>query len=707
MPSLFTELRRRNVFKVGAAYAIVAWLLIEVSSVLLPTFNAPEWIMQVFTLFVILGFPLALILAWAFDLTPQGIKAASDVHSGSAPPQIAGQRLSYVFQGLVLLAVGFLVVDQYVLEPQADTSARASSVANVSSRPVRRYSMLLGTTESMGFNQLNAYVALSRDGRRIAYTVQVDGTPQLYLRELDQLTARAIPGTDGANEPFFSPDGEWVAFNIAQSAGAGVNLTKVSVRGGPTQILAGEVQMAVGGFWTTDDSIIFTANISDGLNRLHRIAAAGGTPELLDIDSDRSEFTHSWPHLLPSGDHLLFTIRPENGDARDGRVAVLTLETGESWTLIEGAYNARYTPTGHIVFMRSAALWAVPFDLERLEITGSDVPVVNGVQTAGNRGAAVYSFSDDGLLVYLPGIDTNATPLSSLFWVDREGREEVLDVEAQSYVGLSLSPDGQRIAAGIEQSGRYDIWVYDLVRGTRDRIVSDSSDDGPLWTPDGQRVIYGADREPSGIFWRAANGIGPEERLTSGSRQQFPWSVSADGTQLFFGSDEAGTFDIYSVSLEGEHVTELIIQTPATNDGFAALSPDGRWLAHISIETGGSPELYVRPFPTTAADRWHISPVGGSFFDLPIWGPGGDELFYYASQSGELMVVAVETGPNFSRSTPEALFAWNGQAPSGISPDGERFLARRQNEQTLTNQTSLVVVDNWFEELNRLAPPSP
>ena len=710
MPSLFTELRRRNVFKVGAAYAIVAWLLIEVSSVLLPTFNAPEWIMQVFTLFVILGFPLALILAWAFDVTPQGIKAASDVRVGDAPTQPTRFRFGYISQGLILLAVGFLVVDQYVLEPQAGTSTRTSPVANVSFQPVRRMSTNLGPTQSFRGSALNAFIALSRDGRRIAYTVQVDGALQLYLRELDQLTARAIPGTDGAINPFFSPNGEWVAFNIGGPSGGVGDLTKVSVRGGPTQTLGGEMRPGVGGFWATDGTIIFTAPTPEGVNRLHRISAAGGVPELLDGLSEVPGFTHSWPHVLPGGDHMLFTVRPIIGTENVGYIAVLSLETGESWTLIEGAYNARYTPTGHIVFMKSNSLWAVPFDLERLEKIGPEIPVVNGVQTASDRGGTPYAFSDDGLLAYLPGIDVaRRDDFLNLVWVDREGREEILDFEPRDYAHPRLSPDGERVAVTLSDStGNEDIWIYELTRGTTIRLTSSpGTEDRPLWTPDGQRVAYSAERgeSDSGIYWKRADGVGQEERLTTGNGINRPVSFSPDGNHLVFWS-QGGRLDI--LSLKAEQTSQPVFQSDVPSIAGAMISPDGRWLAHDSSESGVR-EIYVQPFPNVDGGKWPISTAGG--YD-PRWGAEGRELFYMVGDS--MMAVSVGGGSTFLPGRPEVLFTGDygpnfGTPRYDFSPDGQRFLMRKSAIQTqgVSGSTELVFVHNWFEELNRLAPPSP
>jgi serine/threonine-protein kinase len=714
MPSFFTELRRRNVFKVGAAYAIVAWLLIEVSSVLLPTFNAPEWIMQVFTLFVLLGFPLALLLSWAYEMTPEGIKADADVPRDSITPA-TGQRLNYVILGLVVLAVGFLVTDQYVLDEgiRASVVGTSRSVVTTStptrstpSTRVRRTSIILGATEPIGGSLLNANVALSSDARRLAYVVQAADRTQLYLRELDQVTARALPGTEGAFGPSFSPDGEWILFTVEEE------LRKISVRGGSSQTLAREARDGAGMFWTANDTVIFPALTPEGLYRLHSLSAAGGTPELLDGLSEVPGFTHGWPHVLPGGDHMLFTVRPNDGQASDGHIAILSMDTGESKTLIESAYNARYTASGHIVFMRSASLWAVPFDLETLGMTGPEVPVVNGVQTNSPRGPSVFTVSGDGLLVYLPGVNTYGLDnLRTLVWVDREGREESLEAEPRFYQEPRLSPDGRRLAVMVTTDNNEDIWIYDLVRGTLSPLTfTPGSESGPLWTPDGRRLLFRSERDESeggsGLFSQLADGTGQEMRLMSSSNLPRAVSFSPDGHQLVF---EAGGFrnrDLHLLSLEEEPTSQPLLHEEF-DERHGVISPDGRWLAYSSDESGRY-EIYVRPFPNVDDGKWQVSTAGGW---EPLWGPLGSELFYRLSTT--LIVVPFEDEPTFSPGRPGELFTGpyvsNGLVNYDVSANGQRFLMMKESGelQRISGQTVLTVVDNWFEELNRLAPPSP
>jgi serine/threonine-protein kinase len=358
-------------------------------------------------------------------------------------------------------------------------------------------------------------------------------------------------------------------------------------------------------------------------------------------------------------------------------------------------------------------LWAVPFDLQRLEITGDAAPVVQGVEMNAQLGFVPYDFSDNGLLVYVRGADTSGaiTPKRSLLWLDRQGREEPLAAESHPYVSPRLSPDGGRIAVGINDGINADIWIYDLVRDTLSRLTFDpGSDSEPIWTPDGERVVFASTREGGGLFSRAANGTGQVERLTSPpvGRPHIPESFSPDATLLVVRDNQGAFSDIHLWNLEREPVSETLTAAPNAWEGASAISPDGRWIAYSSNETGRF-EVYVRPFPDLDGGKWQISTDGGA---SPVWGSQGMELFYRASflDGSSVLAVAVETEPTFSAGTPTALFAGNYPNVYSVHPDDQRFLMLKEDVQVNTDvvsqSTLLGVVDNWFEELNRLAPPA-
>jgi serine/threonine-protein kinase len=730
--SFFSELRRRNVFKVGAAYAIVAWLLIQVADVVLPTFNSPAWVMQVFTFFMILGFPITLLMAWAYEMTSEGIKAAADIQPTASLIPATGQRLNYVILGLVVLAVGFLALDRFALAPRAtmieDTRGIAMPPASaagldfrqpgttLSPRAVRRGYYHLGRTRAIDNTRLNAHVALSRDGRRLAHAANSDGTLKLYVRELNQLEARAVPGTEGAQYPFFSPDGEWIAYFDDDSDH---KLKRVAVRGGQPQILA-DILFAPGGFWGDDDSIVFSSN-TGGVRSLWRIPATGGTPPESLFAAEPELYGYTQPAALPGGNAILFVRRPGAGGsglARDGCIAVLSLESGEYRVLIEGAHTPRYVPTGHVVFARAGALWAVPFDAERLEITGPEVPVIDAAQQNDQIGGAAFAFSDDGLLVYLPGGDSSgalSAELKALVWVDRQGREEPLPLEARVYRNPRLSPDGRSLAVSVGFLDATDIYISDLAGGTPSRLTFDSGEESiPLWTPDNQRVVFWAS-SPSGaggLFSRAANGTGQAERLTTSSAKQTPDAFAREGTELVFGAPYSPTSDLHVLSLDGEIDSRTLLpETATTFEGNASISPNGRWIAYGSDETGDT-EIYVRPYPNVDDGRWQISIAGG--FE-PRWKADGTELFFRDGDA--VMAVSVETEGVFSRGTPDVLFPDNywsdgASAPNyDVAADG-RFLMMKsageseQGPEQALEQTLLVTIENWFEELRRLAPPT-
>jgi len=485
-------------------------------------------------------------------------------------------------------------------------------------------------------------VAISPDGKHVVYTVRDEsGQRLLKLRSLDDFVDRSIPGTENVENPFFSPGGQWVGFF------ANGKLLKVALAGGTTLTLYEGLSRFRGGSWDQEDNIVFAA--AEG--GLYRVSAAGGEAEQLAVvNVDQGEQGYRHPHILPGGKTVLFTIRkgPENF-----QIALLSLETGELKIVIENGRDAVYAPTGHLVYGTAVGetLMAAPFDLARLEVIGDPVPILERVRSP--TGSAVdYAISDNGMLVYVPSTSTGDFN-RTLVWVDREGQEEPLAAEPQGYQGPRISPDGSRLAITVNASGGSDVWIYDLEREILTRLTFDpAADHYPVWTPDGQRIVFDSGRAGAeaghNLFWKAADGTGQVERLTTSPNNQTANSFSPDGKRLVF-IEPVAPNALQVLSMEGERTSQPLFQSQLS-EAQARISPDGHWIAYESSESGRT-EIYVRPFPNVEEGKWQISRDGGI---SPVWAPRGQELFY---RNGEaMMVVGINSEPPFTQGSPAVLF---------------------------------------------------
>jgi Tol biopolymer transport system component/predicted Ser/Thr protein kinase len=537
-------------------------------------------------------------------------------------------------------------------------------------------------------------IALSPDGNRLAYiAAQGNGLPQLYLRAMDSPEAKLIPGTEGAVNPFFSPNGQWVGFF------AGNKLKKVSVSGGAAVTL-GDAGTPQGASWGSQGMIAFG---SEQAAVLQQVKDAGGTPQAL-TRLEKGENDHDWPEFLPGDKTVLFAA---SGDDRsNAQIAVQSVGTGGRRNLIQGATHPRYAPSGQLVYAQGGNLMAVPFDPQRLAVTGAAVPVVEGVLQSTSSGAAQYSFSATGSLAYVAGA-AQATERRSLVWVSRNGTEQPLPAPMHAYRIPQLSPDGRRLAVTIDEPTQ--VWLYDLSRETLSRFTFEGDENlASVWTPNGKRIAFTSTREgPSGIFWQMADGSGGLEQLTTSEHLQGPTSWSADGQLLAFieaNSDKRWEIWVLRMGDSGApgqtRKAQPFLQT-RFNEAAPRFSPDGHWLAYVSDESSRY-EVYVQPYPGPGG-KWQISTEGGT---EPVWNPNGRELFY---RSGDkMMAVEIATQPGFAAGKPRMLF--EGQYEGGgslanydISPDGQRFLMIKTNEQE-SAPTQINVVLNWFEELKQKVP---
>ncbi|HKI26542.1 MAG TPA: protein kinase [Candidatus Sulfotelmatobacter sp.] len=556
-------------------------------------------------------------------------------------------------------------------------------------RPVSRTVITLPPGQRLaGLDQ--PAIALSPDGTHLAYVAVQGGRQQLYLRAMDSLEARPIPGTESATGPFFSPDGQWLGFFADQK------LKKVSVSGGSALTLA-DVAFPLGASWDSHGMITFAPSVGSAIRE---VAEAGGASQPL-TRLGRGEITHRWPEFLPDGKAMLFSAGPTSVNWTNAYVAVRSVETGEQHNLVQGATQPRYAPTGHLLYAQVGSLMAAPFDSQRLTVAGAGVPVVEGILQSTTSGVAQYSISATGSLVYIPG-DAQAAQ-NRLVWVDRTGAERPIAAPARPYVFPRLSPDGRRLAVTL-QGQDVQLWLYDFSRETLTRFAFEGKfNANPVWTPDGKRIVFNSNKEgPNNLFWQLADGSGGLERLTTSEFLDFPMSWSPNGQVLAYVEVTPSTgYDLWTLGL-GDRKAQPFLQTQF-NESVPQFSPDGRWLAYISNESGRW-EVYVQPYPSSGG-KWQISTEGGT---EPIWNRNGRELFY--RNGDKMMAVDIAAQPSFAAGKPHMLFEGHYVPPPGttpnydVSPDGQRFLMIKPNEAGEAAPAQINVVLNWFEELKRLVP---
>jgi serine/threonine-protein kinase len=514
--------------------------------------------------------------------------------------------------------------------------------------------------------------AISPDGKWLAYVSQHAEGSQLYLRNVSEYEAVALPNTAGAGNPFFSPDGGWLGFF------ADGKLQRVSTEGGSPLVICDMSAISVGAHWGSNDTILY-AQLPGGI---FRVPASGGMPEQLTAPDAATGEVHSWPQALPGGRTVLFTVGTT--------AALLSLDT-KRWEVIEAlgeAISTRYLPSGHLLFLQGDMLRAVRFDPDELETNGSPITVRDFPSIAVAGWTAFYDVSNTRVFVSL---QTSAVE-KRLVWVDRNGGVTPLPIGAGHFVRPQLSPDGSRVAVTqpAQHGFGWNIWVYDVHDGRGHTLPIGTSGYEPLWSLDGERIAFHLGAGPNVIGEMRVDGVGGFDTLWTDDTPRWHHSWSPGGILAIYGITEEQGRDIWLVRMPGGHAIESLISTPA-NERSPAFSPDGRWLAYVSDESGRD-EIYVQPYPGMGR-KYVISTHGGRD---PVWSDDGRELFF---RSGEyLMVSDIETSPSFSAATPRVLFTGRFDTEPGISgshsydvtPDGRRFLMV-QSEPI----TELGVVLNW------------
>jgi serine/threonine-protein kinase len=581
------------------------------------------------------------------------------------------------------------------------------------SEPSRRVSRLrahVGADVSLLDGQ-GSNAILSPDGAMLAFvaTKTANDGAQIYVRRLEQLQATALAGTEGAANPFFAPDGQSIAFF------AGGKLKKVSVNGGAAVTLC-DAPSSRGGWWGDGGTIVFEPQSSAGIN-LQRVSSAGGTPASL-IPLAAGEVSQRWPQLLPGERAVLFsTTTSTTAGFEGGSIVVQRLPDGPRTIIQRDAYYGRYLRSGHLTYMHQGTLFAAPFDVERLELTGPPVPVVESIATTPNNGGAQYAFSDNGTLVYVAG--TSATASGPIQWLDSSGKATPLRPTPSDWSNPSFAPDGRMLAMDIFDGTQTDVWTYDWMRDTLSRLTFDGTDDQrPVWSPDSHRIAFASkrgDKVVPNLYWQRADGTGDVQRLSESKLAQSPGTFHPNGKFLAYGEvNSQGDGDILILPIEGDETSGFKPGTPTVflrtpfNEGSPMFSPDGRWIAYISNESGRN-EIYVRPFPGPGG-KWQISAEGG---DDPTWSRVRPELLFANGNTLQLWVSSYATaGESFRADKPRlwsaATFAERPRAPSrdlDLHPDGQRFaVAAAVRPDSIVKVDHVVLVQNFFDELRRVAP---
>ena len=528
---------------------------------------------------------------------------------------------------------------------------------------------------------------ISPDGKLLAFNASDSGgRSRIWMRPLSALTAQPLPGTEGAARPFWSPDSRFLGFF------ADGKLKKIEVSGGPPQKIC-DFATGADGSWSPAGVILFDGRTGDPIQR---VSAEGGTPTVaVKADASRKETMVAWPEFLPDGRHFLYEAQGQK--AEDHLYRIGSLDSNESQALGPAQSLVTYAPPGYLLFVRESTLVAQPFDAKALKTTGEPVPLAEHVGTIAT-GLARFSTSRNGVLAYRTG-DSG----SRLLWFDRNGKELSAVGDPGDYSDTMLSPAGDRLAYVLNDPrvGKADIWIRDLARGASSRFTFDPATDvEPLWSPDGKTIVFSSDRTGRfDLYAKAAGGGGQEQPLFQSDEAKFAYDWSRDGRYIAFQSRGKKTgWDLWILPTFGDRKPILFLQTPF-NEQRPAFSPDGKWLAYQSNESG-RPEIYVQNFPGPGG-KWQVSTAGGV---EPAWRADGKEL-YYAGLDQKLTAVDIQAGETFEAGVPRPLFRATVQPIGNVrahylaSADGQRFLLLSPLGRESMVPTTVVV--NWNAGLSR------
>ena len=629
----------------------------------------------------------------------EAMTAAGEHGNGAADSRAAWRRtLPWALTGVSAVALAFVLLFGGLRR-------------NVASTAPMRVQVELGAEAALATVDRGSAAILSPNGQALVFVGQRrTGPASLFVRRLDQLDATPLPGTEGANCPFFSPDGQWIAFF------ADAKLKKVALSGGAPVTICDTPGDGRGGWWAADGSIVYAPYFA-GMDRggLLRVSSTGGTPTPLTTLAD-GEVGHGWPQMLPGGNALLFTGHTSRMNWDDSTLVVQPLPSGERKIIQRGGSYGRYLASGHVVYLHDAKIFAVPFDLERLEVTGPPFLALDGVSSNPNGGSAQFAASETGTFVYLDR-PIGSAPMggAAIQWMDRAGRRTPLRATWANWGNPHFSPDGTRLAVEINDGTQLAVWVYEWANDRLSQLTLNAAQNQkPVWTPDGRRIVFWSNRDvQQNLYWQRADGTGDAQRLTHSEYPQSAASWHPSGKILAFQETRPQTSaDLMYVRIDGDEVTGWRPGTPTSFLSTAAterepmFSPDGKWLAYQANDTGRF-EIYVRPFPGPGG-TWRISTAGGT---TPTWSRTRRELLY-RSPENQLMVAAYTASGDSFRAEKPRLWAegyigpQTGQRSFDLHPDGERVVVAPELGSFDRPQDRLVFIFNFFDELRRMATPT-
>ena len=606
-------------------------------------------------------------------------------------PDRAGEHSRFATAGWIAAAVLAIVAAGALWAPwRSDTPA--------AERPLVQLEIELGADVTLPTLVVPtpSSLAISPDGMRLAYLAsRGGGSTRLFVRRLDQTGATELSGTEGAANPFFSPDGQWVVYFD------GSRLKKVSVTGGAVIPLM-QATIFAGATWTDDGNLLVGSGVRQGL--LRASPEGGGEPTQI-LAPTGNEVFYATPSMLPGGNDALVTVYSAPPNANTAFIDVLSLRDHSRKTVVRGGTAARYLPTGHLIYSNRNTVFAVPFDLDARETRGAAVPMLTDLAYDPAAGIPQMDISRDGTLVYRRNVAREAGT-ASLAWIDATGKRQSLSARPARYASTPrLSPDGKKLATTVRDGASQDVWIYDIQRDSMTRLTFGTQTFvSAIWSPDGRYIICGS--IGNGLFWTRADGGGQPQQLIATRSISFPHSMSADGKRLVY-YEVGGSPQIWTVSIEQSDglkagTPERYMETRAS-DAAAAISPDGRWLAYESNESG-RPEIYVRPFPVPSsggAGKWQVSNNGGTW---PMWPLRGGEILYRSGD--QVMAVAyTATADSFSPEKPRVRATTPGSTPGfDLAPDGRFLLMMPMVAEGTKAEHTLMFVQNFFDELRRRVP---